>query len=171
MLTLNYTQSLLNLQEVIVKKVITTKESTVIDIEMPKKPHICPCCSCLTSFVHDYRYQPVKDIPAFGVKIILNYRKRRYVCPHCGKRFSESHPFVPKYHRMTTRLVAHIFEKLRSEYSFTSVSKELNLSVSTIIRVFDILSVPRPKKLPRVFAIDEFKGNTGNEKYQAKVDI
>ena len=84
MLALNYTQSLLNLQEVIVKKVITTKESTVIDIEMPKKPHICPCCSCLTSFVHDYRYQPVKDIPAFGAKIILNYRKRRYVCPHCG---------------------------------------------------------------------------------------
>ena len=35
MLALNYTQSLLNLQEVIVKKVITTKESTVIDIEMP----------------------------------------------------------------------------------------------------------------------------------------
>lgn len=29
MLALNYTQSLLNLQEVIVKKVITTKESTV----------------------------------------------------------------------------------------------------------------------------------------------
>ena len=36
MLTLNYTQSLLNLQEVIVKKVITTKESTVIDIECLK---------------------------------------------------------------------------------------------------------------------------------------
>lgn len=167
MLALNYTQSLLNLQEVIVKKVITSKESFVIDIEMPKKPHTCPCCSSRTSFVHDYRYQPVKDIPAFGMKIILNYRKRRYVCPQCGKRFSESHPFVPKYHRMTSRLVAYIFEKLRSEYSFTSVSKELNLSVSTIIRVFDILSVPRPKKLPRVFAIDEFKGNTGKEKYQA----
>ena len=48
MLALNYTQSLLNLQEVIVKKVITTKESTVIDIEMHKKQHICHCCTCLT---------------------------------------------------------------------------------------------------------------------------
>ncbi len=27
------------------------------------------------------------------------------------------------------------------------------------------------KKLPRVFAIDEFKGNTGKEKYQAIVLI
>ena len=40
MLTVDYTQSLLNLQEVIVKKVTTSQESFVIDIEMPKKPHI-----------------------------------------------------------------------------------------------------------------------------------
>ena len=39
MLDLNYTQYILNLQEVIVKKVITAKESTVIDIEMPQKTH------------------------------------------------------------------------------------------------------------------------------------
>lgn len=39
MLDLNYTQYILNLQEVIVKKVITAKESTVIDIKMPQKTH------------------------------------------------------------------------------------------------------------------------------------
>lgn len=167
MLALDYTQSLLNLQEVIVKKVTTNDKSAVIDIEMRKKQHACPRCSAETSYVHDYRTRLIKDIPAFGMKIILNYRLRRYVCPHCGKRFAEEHPFVPKYHRMTSRLVAHIFEKLRSEYSFTSVAGELNLSVSTIIRVFDFLAISRPKKLPRVFAIDEFKGNTGKEKYQA----
>ena len=167
MLTLDYTLSLLNLQEVIVKKVTTNDKSAVIDIEMPKKQHTCPRCCAETSYVHDYRNRFIKDIPAFGMKIILNYRQRRYVCPHCGKRFAEEHPFVPKYHRMTSRLVAHIFEKLRSEYSFTSVAGELNLSVSTIIRVFDFLAISRPKKLPRVFAIDEFKGNTGKEKYQA----
>lgn len=42
MLTLDYTQSLLNLQEVIVKKVTTNDKSAVIDIEMPKKQHTCP---------------------------------------------------------------------------------------------------------------------------------
>ncbi len=41
MLTLDYTQSLLK-QEVIVKKVTTNDKSAVIDIEMPKKQHICP---------------------------------------------------------------------------------------------------------------------------------
>ena len=42
MLTLDYTLSLLNLQEVIVKKVTTNDKSAVIDIEMPKKQHTCP---------------------------------------------------------------------------------------------------------------------------------
>jgi hypothetical protein len=37
---------------------------------------------------------------------------------------------------MTRRLVAHIIELLRSEYSFTSAAKTVNLSVSTVIRVF-----------------------------------
>ena len=39
-------------------------------------------------------------------------------------------------------------------------------SVSTVIRVFDIVSYIAPKTLPSVIAIDEFKGNTGDEKYQ-----
>ena len=167
MLTLHDTQSLLNLQGVIVKKVTLDNNFIIINIEMDKTAHICPNCGSSTSHVHDYRQQLIKDIPAFGSYVILNYRKRRYVCPHCHKRFSERHPFVPRYHRMTSRLVAHIINKLRDVYSFTAVSKEVNLSVSTVIRVFDCITVSRPAKLPRVLAIDEFKGNTGSEKYQA----
>lgn len=167
MLYINYTQNILGLQGVLVKKVNSSRYLTLIDIEMPVSQHICPACGLSTSYIHDYRYQLIKDIPAFGVPVILNYRRRRYRCPHCGKCFSEHHPFVPKYHRMTSRLVAHIIELLRSEYSFTSVAKAVDLSVSTVIRVFDTIHIPKPQKLPHVFAIDEFKGNTGNQKYQA----
>lgn len=166
MLSIDYTQKLLNLQGVLVKKVTSIHSFTMIDIEMPVATHICPNCGTHTSYIHDYRRQLIKDIPAFGQAVILNYRRRRYRCPHCGKCFSEQHPFVPRYHRMTSRLVAHIIDQLRCECSFTSVAKSVNLSVSTVIRVFDMLSFPHPKKLPHVFAIDEFKGNTGNIKYQ-----
>lgn len=166
MLSIDYTQKLLNLQGVLVKKVTSVHSFTMIDIEMPVTPHACPHCGTHTSYIHDYRRQLIKDIPAFGQAVILNYRRRRYRCPHCGKCFSEQHPFVPRYHRMTSRLVAHIIDQLRCECSFTSVAKSVNLSVSTVIRVFDMLSFPHPQKLPHVFAIDEFKGNTGNIKYQ-----
>ena len=166
MLYTDYTQKLLNLQGVLVKKVTSVHSFTMIDIEMPVTPHACPHCGTHTSYIHDYRRQLIKDIPAFGQAVILNYRRRRYRCPHCGKCFSEQHPFVPRYHRMTSRLVAHIIDQLRCECSFTSVAKSVNLSVSTVIRVFDMLSFSHPQKLPHVFAIDEFKGNTGNIKYQ-----
>lgn len=168
MLYSNYTQALLNLQEVLVKKVVADNFFTVIDIELPLAEHSCPRCSCKTSRVHDYRTQLIKDIP-LGNHTILKYRKRRYLCPHCGKRFSENHHFVPKYHRMTNRLVSHIIDELRNEYSFTSVAKRFNISVSTVIRVFDLIHIPKPRKLPRVFAIDEFKGNTNNTKYQCVI--
>ena len=67
---------------------------------------------------------------------------------------------------MTTRLVEYIIDKLRNERSFTSVAQETNLSVTTVIRVFDILSYPKMLHLPEALSIDEFKGNTWGEKYQ-----
>jgi transposase len=66
---------------------------------------------------------------------------------------------------MTNRLSAFVVNKLTDERSFTSVSKEVNLSVTTIIRIFDKVSYSKAK-LPSVLSIDEFKGNTRGEKYQ-----
>ncbi len=108
----------------------------------------------------------IKDVSAFGKHITLIHNHRRYVCKNCGKRFAENNSFAPKYYRVTMRLINEIFKKTESERSFTSIANEVNLSVSTVIRFFDMLSYCTPKKLPNVLAIDEFKGNTGKEKYQ-----
>lgn len=169
MLYFHYTEKLIGLQDLIVKNVAQDQNSTTIFAQMPRKPHNCPCCHTSTDKIHDYRKQCIKDIPAFGKSTTIVIRKRRYVCPNCGKRFYEDIPFLPRYHRMTNRLVAYVIDKLKSEYSFTSVAKNVNLSVSSVIRIFDIVAFPKPRKLPRVFAIDEFKGNTGNIKYQCIV--
>lgn len=126
--------------------------------------HICPCCGAETDTVHDYREQTIKDIPSFGNHVYLHFRKRRYRCS-CGKRFAEDVSFLPKYHRITNRLPAYILNRLKSECSFTSVAKEVNLSVSTVIRIFDYVSYPKAK-LSTALSIDEFKGNTNGEKYQ-----
>lgn len=55
--------------------------------------------------------------------------------------------------------------KLRDVRSFTSVANEVNLSVPTVIRYFDLVHFDKPP-LPEVFSIDEFKGNAVGEKYQ-----
>ena len=66
---------------------------------------------------------------------------------------------------MTKRLVEFILYCLTDERSFTSVAREVNLSVTTIIRIFDIVNYPKTE-LPKVLSIDEFKGKTWGEKYQ-----
>ena len=116
-------------------------------------------------YMYDYRTQVIKDIPAFGKLINIVLRKRRYYCKCCGKRFFENNSFLPKYHRMTNRLCAFVIDKLRDERSFTSVAKEVDLSLSTVIRIFDVISYPKAE-LSTALSIDEFKGNTNGEKYQ-----
>ena len=133
---------------------------------MPGKTHTCPFCGKYTDKVHDYRRQHIKDVPAFGKQTYIVLNKRRYVCPSCKKRFYEKVDFVPRKHQSTKRLYVYVIDKLTDERSFSSVARETNLSVSTVIRAFDMVGFIQPKTLPEVIAIDEFKGNTGKEKYQ-----
>ena len=160
------TKNLIGLQDVILKNVEQDENSIYIHIQMPRKEHICPCCGKLTDKVHDYRRQYIKDIPAFGKLTYIVLNKRRYVCPSCKKRFYETVDFVPRKHQSTKRLGVYVIDRLSNERSFSSVSKETNLSVSTVIRRFDMVGFIQPKTLPDVLAIDEFKGNTDKEKYQ-----
>ena len=73
-------------------------------IQTDIKPHSCPNCNALTSKVHDYRIQKMKDIPLQGKSCFLFLKKRRYHCSHCGKHFYKSYPFIAKYLHRTSRL-------------------------------------------------------------------
>ena len=136
-----------------------------VTIQLNRKSHRCPCCHSSTSSVHDYRIQPIKDIPNPATNINLFLRKRRYVCPNCGKRFFEDNPFISKYQRMTNRLKAYIISKFAKVKSASDIASDSNCSVSTAFRLFDHVSYSKPA-LPEVIAIDEFKGNAGGHKFQ-----
>jgi len=104
MLNKDYTAKLLNLEDAIITNVENISGEVHIFLELPRTKHPCPACGALTDRVHDYRMQTVKDVP-FGRKTLLHLRKRRYRCM-CGKRFFEKNFFLPRYHRVTSRLVA-----------------------------------------------------------------
>ena len=161
----NIIKELVGLQDIIVNKVEQNEKEMQIYLELKRKAHTCPCCSSSTDKIHDYREQIITDIPMSGKRVKLHLRKRRYVCPHCGKRFYEQNDFLPRYHRITNRMTAWIISQLNSSYSFKTISDMCGLSVYTVMRRFDMLSF-KNKHLPRILSIDEFKGNSGNEKYQ-----
>ena len=54
-----------------------------------KEPHHCPSCNTLTNQIHNYRLQKIQHTNIFSRESTLFYRKRRYVCGCCDKRFYE----------------------------------------------------------------------------------
>lgn len=166
MLNENYIAKLLDLEDVMVTNVENNCGECHIYLELPRKEHICPVCGAVTDRVHDYRIQTIKDIP-LGRKTFLHLRKRRYRC-ECGKRFFESNAFLPRYYRVTRRLVAEIIHAFEKITPAKEIGSRFNVSGITATRYFKCVNF-KPKELPEVVSLDEFKGNSGGEKYNSIV--
>ena len=164
---LDFTSKLLEMEDVIINDVSSSSSEIHISITLKRKPHVCPNCSFVTEQIHDYRDSVIKDIPVIGKQTFLHYRKRRYHCPCCNKHFYESFQFLPKYCRITTRLAFYAVHLLKNRYSVSSSAKLLGISVSSVFRRLKDIRYPKPRLLPQVLSIDEFKGNSGGQKFHA----
>ena len=164
MLMTDYTAKLLNLEDVIITNVENTEDQLHFYIELPRGKHICPCCGSLTDRVHDYRMQVIKDVP-MARDTFLHLRKRRYRCS-CGKRFFEKNTFLPRYYRVTSRLVSEIIFAFKKITSAKEIGCRFNISGVTAMRYFNLFN-KKLTKLPEVVSLDEFKGNSGGQKYNS----
>lgn len=164
MLMTDYTAKLLNLEDVIITDVENISDQLNISIELPRRKHICPCCGAETDRVHDYRMQIIKDVP-LARDTFLHLRKRRYRCD-CGKRFFEKNTFLPRYYRVTSRLVAEIMFAFKKTVSAKDIGCRYNISSVTAIRYFNLFN-KKLTELPEVISLDEFKGNSDGQKYNS----
>ena len=165
MLYKDYTKELIGFKDATVTLVERKDNHLYIHMMMNRKVHNCPRCGKPTDKIHDYRTQRIKDISSFGSYTFIYLRKRRYVCPFCNKRFYEEIPFLPRYHRVTKRLIAFILNSFSGVGSIKNLAHSANVSPTTATRIFDNIEYSN-KTLPRVLSIDEFRGNTDGEKFQ-----
>lgn len=157
---------LLDMEGFVFNKVEMNEKSIVLHVEMERRAHVCPSCRTVTDRIHDYRMQRVKDSPIQGKAVVWIYRKRRYSCPCCGKRFYERNYLLPKRHRISNRLAALGIELLRCKRSRKDIAGELGVSDSSVERWMQLLQYGKPNVLPHVLSIDEFRGNTEYGKFQ-----
>lgn len=163
----NYdTAKLLDLEDVIFSGIRKNESTIEIDIQFPVRPNQCPRCGYVTSLVHDYRIQKVKDIPLQGRYLILSYKKRRYHCPGCGKHFPEFQTLIPRYYRHTNRFAFLLLDELKKRRSICDIAKDNGLSWHKVYSMLKIINISKPKRLPKVLSIDEFRGNSGGNKFQ-----
>ena len=163
----NLTTSLLGIANVFVDKIENNSSFIQISLSTLTKEQVCPYCGRPTKYVHDYRIQKIRDIPFQGKETFLLLHKRRYICKACGKRFFEKYDFLPRYRHFTGRVYASVLNALREKISFKDVGKRFGISTASVFRIFEYVAVTPPASLPVVLGIDEFKGNTNGEKYQA----
>ena len=161
----NCIKNLLNLKEIFIKNVKTLKNSVQIYAELPISEQTCPCCGSKTSKIHDHYTQPIRDIPIYFKPTTVFLKKTRYECKHCGKSFYPQNDFVAKYKRKSKRLVGYLIDQLRNNIPASYIAKSTNIDNGFISKLLPYLAVTN-SSLPRVLCIDEFKGNSGDYKYQ-----
>lgn len=166
MLQKDFTKELLDLKDAELRLLNISDQKIDLKLEYAPKPHKCPQCGYITSIIHDYRTQKVKDIPLQGKVLVIHYRKRRYRCPVCEKRFFEKQLLVPRYHRLTSRFVCYLLTLLEEKRSLKDIAKSNNISITKMMNILKLVSYDKPKSLPVVLSFDEFKGNAGNKKFQ-----
>ena len=158
-------EKLLQLEDVIVTNIECRGRQMHVHLRMQQRLHRCPACGSLTSKVHDYRTQLVRDVSVSGYETILHLRKRRHVCPNCGKRFDERIDFLPRYRQFTNRVNLQIYEQLKKCRSIKDIAEDNNMSPPTAAKIINEINF-KTRKLPEVLAIDEFRGNAEGERFQ-----
>ena len=170
MLQNNYNQNNPLFKGFIIKNfILNSNNEYEVYLEVPRKESICPHCGNTTNIIKDYRIQRVKDLDLAGTSLTVTLRKRRYICRHCHKSFTENNPLIKRYQHFTSRFYNYIFKELQSMQSFKHIAKKFSVSVTSVVRWFDNISYPKAPVLPEIFSIDEFKGNANNEKFQCNI--
>ena len=167
----NNITDLLNLQGVLVKNQKISKVSIQIWIELKQTVHVCPCCGHETSRVHDYYPRSFNHIKIGKRTSCINYKQRRYFCPHCGKIFAENNSFIQKFYRHSNDCVNNVFDELTEIKNLKQIGKDNNMSAQNVSRLMKKFMpiFHNVTHLPEAIGIDEFKGNAGGNKFQVAI--
>ena len=162
----DYITKALDMEDAIIEEMKEENGSLTLTIHLKRKLHSCPACGAGTERVHDYRIRHLRELEIVGKKTEILYRRRRYVCECCGKKFAERCAFAGRYQRCTHRVTEKIVDLLHKRISLKSIAESTGTSASAVGRVLNVLSVSRPKKLPEAVSFDEFKGDLDGERFQ-----
>ena len=126
------------------------------------EPVICERCGSCVNKTHGYKIRNVKTFINYDYPVIIKYRQRRLICD-CGKTMSENNTIVGKRNRISNYLKLEILKQCKYKMSFTTISKQLNVDTTTVMKTFmKHFSFDR-KKLTEVICVDEFSANINSE--------
>lgn len=129
-------------------------------IVLNKKQECCSVCGSLNYKINDYVCKRITHSISTHNPCSLIYKARRYKCKDCNNTFYEKNPFCQKDEKVSLFTELKVLEKLRSHTStFSSVARDLNLSVQGVINIFDKYVNASRLTLPTIICMDEIYTN------------
>lgn len=131
-----------------------------IIITLKKKPHVCPKCGTLVDRTKDYKMREIKHKIFEKYHTIIYYKARRFICPKCNKTFMEKNTFGNRKRRLSASIIDSILKELKPyNLTFSSVARRFDISVTTVIDLFDKHVQIERKPLTEILCWDEFHFN------------
>jgi transposase len=138
-----------------------------LEVELAGRAACCRWCGRGSLQVKDRSVVRVRDLPIGGRLTYLCWRKRRYFCEGCGRTFTETHPGLPARQRVSARMRAWLFERVRGGAAHAEVAREEQVSRYQVMRSFqsggDALLGGRENGPPRRLSLDEAHHRRGRD--------
>lgn len=127
---------------------------------LKRKDHICPYCGSITNKIKDYKPQKIRNKIFSNSNTTVIYRCRRYYCPNCYRSFVEKQTFTGSRKALAPSVIDQVLKALKPYNStFSSVARQFDLSVTSVVDIFDKHVQMAPNPLPSVMCWDEFYFN------------
>ena len=122
-----------------------------------KDINTCPNCSSIQTISYGKRKRLINcDLFAhYKTSLVLEYR--RFQCKDCNHVFNDSTDIVLKNERIAKSTKIQILLDLKEDHTFKYIAQKNNVSLQTVIDIFENFVNPPRKTLPEVICIDEFK--------------
>ena len=137
-------------------EVVSTDFSVFAIITLRVRRQQCPECGCSTKRIHGYRKRTLTHAVLNDVYTTIVFNQRRYRCVNCDKTFPETNPFAFPNRRVSSYVILRVMKMLRNpRTTFSQVADDVNLSVSSVCRIFDQFAGVTQVAIPECLCIDE----------------
>lgn len=161
--------NLLNVSLSDIETINSTTEDTTTIIYLTLKRFFNSCPFCNSLFIRSKGFYSktlrVSNVPFQNA--VIHQRVRRYACFNCYHSFSDTHTMTPCNHSISYSVIFQLMELLKNpKITFRSAASIVNLSESTVIRLFDKHCHITRYPFSEVVCIDEVY--TKNSSFDAK---
>ena len=150
----NDTIKLLNLEQfnLKVEKIDVVKRNNIlycyITLENQKKK--CTLCNS-SPVIKEYVNKKIKHSISNTNPCFIIYRARRFYCKTCKLTYYEKNPFALKNDKLSNYTIYAVLNDLKDHtVTFKNIAEKYNLSVTSVINIFDTYINSKRRTLPEV---------------------